>query len=145
VLVAVAFASCGGVAVAASTHPLEQADHRIPAVPVILASDRAVGCHFTTVTLARPGGRHGQRPTPPTTTTPSTATANLSVEIPPVVLIHQRGRTLDVFTNTGSRPRAGDEFYAVDGKRSAPAGAALVREAIERCSQAGRPNGPRPR
>jgi hypothetical protein len=103
-------------------------------------SERHPDCHFTTVKVDKPVPRRRGHPAP--TGVGASTAANVTVEIPPVVLVHRRGRGLDVFTNTGSRPQVGDEFYAVNQRRDAPADAALAREVIEWCSTSQRPTGP---
>jgi hypothetical protein len=129
-VVAMAVASSGGTSGAASARPHDRSDHR-PEAQIRLLSAGGPHCHFTTVTVSKP--RHRGRPTAPPAAEATTA-ADVTVEIPPVVLIHDHGSELDVFTNTGNRPRIGDEFYDVSSHPSAPADAALVNEVIERCS-----------
>jgi hypothetical protein len=136
-MVAIAVASTVGVAGTASAGPVGRSA-RIAPRSDRQAGARGVDCRFTTVTPHRTGGhRHA-----PATQQTGAAAADLSVGIPPVVLIHHRGRDLDVFTNTGARPQLGDEFYALDGRRGGPASAELEREVIQRCSGGGRPSDP---
>ena len=144
VVVALAVASGGGTAGGASVRPHAGSRHSIQAGPIHLVDDHGVDCHFTTVNVGRTAGRHRGHPTTPGGPGGSTAAADVTVEIPPVVLIHldRQGRDLDVFTNTGSRPQVGDEFYTVARHRNAAADAALTREVIERCSAPRHPSDP---
>jgi hypothetical protein len=59
----------------------------------------------------------------------------LSVAIPPVVLVRVQGRRLVVTTNTGERPQVRDTFYVVTGGQAVLAGAGVRRKVLAACSE----------
>ena len=63
--------------------------------------------------------------------------SNLTVSIPPVVLIRPNGRRLVVTTNTGRRPQATDTFYVVAGGKAVLAGSAVRHEVLSNCLRVG--------
>jgi hypothetical protein len=60
--------------------------------------------------------------------------ANMTVSIPPVVLIRSHGHRLVVTTNTGEPPQPTDTFYVIAPGRGHLAGPALRQRVLTRCA-----------
>ena len=110
-----------------------------PVLSSLASSPRADdACTLVSQVTTRPGW-HG--PIPGGTEPPdrgADSPGNLSVAIPPVVLVRVQGGRLVVTTNTGERPQVRDTFYVVTDGQAILAGAGVRREVLAACPAASR-------
>jgi hypothetical protein len=100
-------------------------------------SSESHGTCTLVVEANRHQGRHGPTGQKRAGGEPGTAEpGNLTVAIPPVVLVRPQGRQLVVTTNTGEGPQSSDTFYIVAGGKAAPAGPAVRQEVLSACPRA---------